>query len=277
MKKTILYLLLLAPVAALAQAPGYMGKKLTVIYNNYFSPALQYPNYQGNQGILYFNSRHSLGVDYVRGRKRTIGLAVQFLRTRKELEGAGETTINDYQYFYKVSASGATTETSKVPAQAFVEPGQGDITISNRNISLYWKFFGRKYIAPWGNYHRIDLIFMSYKVKENFIESASYTIKDQYYYEASGITVQTPRTVSVPPPMDEKTYNSFMLGYSIGKQRILYDKVIIDYGAQLGLMFSAAGAGQRMGGSEMFKANMEKRINNASWLNINIGLGYLAY
>jgi hypothetical protein len=168
MKKGLLYLFLsITPAAAIAQAPGYMGKKLTVIYNNYFSPAIQYPNYQGNSGLLAFNSRHSLGVDYVRARKRVIGLAVQFLRTRKQLEGAGSQLVNDYQYFYTVSPSGVKTETGKVPTQAYVDPGDGYITISNRNIALYWKFFGNKYIAPWGNYHRIDFVSMSYRVKEN--------------------------------------------------------------------------------------------------------------
>lgn len=278
MKKALLYLFLVtAPAAVLAQAPGYMGKKVTVIYNNYFSPALKYPNYRDNQGILSFNSRHSFGVDYVRARKRTIGLAVQFLRTRKVLEGAAPVSITDFQYFYNVSASGDTTLNFKAPFPVEAVPNGGDILISNRNISLYWKFFGSKYIAPWGNYHRIDFVYMSYKVKQNLVNSATYTIYDQYNMQATGNTNQQARVVSVPPPNDDNTYSSFMFAYGVGKQRILYDKVILDFGAQLGFMFSAAGANGRMGGSELFNANMQKRINNASWFNINIGIGYLAY
>ena len=278
----MLYLfLVMAPAAALAQAPGYMGKKLTVIYNNYFSPALSYPNYQGNTGILAFNSRHSLGVDYVRARKRTIGIAIQHLRTRKDFEGSfGSTNIIDYQYSYSVNSAGVKTETGKFPVQPFVQGQGGDITISNTNFALYWKFFGNKYIAPWGNYHRIDFILMNYKIKDNNINGGTYQIQDYYYYTATGNSEYKYRTVNVPPPVDEKTYSGFMFAYGVGKQRILYDKLILDFGAQLGLMFSAAGAEGRMFegyGTQTFNANMQKRINNASWFNINIGLGYLAY
>lgn len=282
MKKVILYLFLfVVPAVALAQTPGYMGKKLTVIYNNYFSPALQYPNYQGNTGVFSFNSRHSFGADYVRGRKRVIGLAVQFLRTRKEFEGrVDNSSVADYQYSYSVSSNGTVTETGKFLVYPFVQPGGGDITISNTNFSLYWKFFGRKYIAPWGNYHRIDFILMNYRVKENFINGATYAIQDYYYYQATGNSQYKYRYETLPSPTDDKSYFSFMFAYGIGKQRVLYDKIVVDLGAQLGLMFGAAGAQDRMSkgsGSQTFNANMQKRINNASWLNINIGLGYLAY
>ena len=283
MKKALLYLFLIAaPAAAFAQAPGYMGKKVTVIYNNYFSPALQYPNYKGNSGILSFNSRHSFGVDYVRARKRVIGFAVQTLRTRKEFEGNGSGTyIEEYQYSYTVAPNGTKTETGKYPTSVFVEPGGGDITIKNTNFSLYWKFFGKKYIAPWGNYHRIDLVLMKYKLKDNFIQGASYTVQDYYYYQATGNSEYKNRVVQLPvPASDSRSYSSFMFAYGIGKQRILFDNVIIDLGAQLGLMFGAAGANNRIHygtGSETFKANMQKRINNASWFNINLGIGYLAY
>lgn len=62
--------------------PGYMGKTLSVSYNFNTSPIVLAVSYKGNQNPLSsFNSIHSLRIDKVVTRKKTLGLELGFTRT----------------------------------------------------------------------------------------------------------------------------------------------------------------------------------------------------
>jgi hypothetical protein len=275
MMKERLLIILFVLIASLvsAQAPGYQGKKLTVVYNNYVSPAIIGPNYKGNRGLLAFNSRHSLGVDYVRARKRCIGLAVQLFRTRQQPMG------NFAQYLPTNRYNVDNGDTILVgTTQELVSTELDDhFGIINTNISLYWKFYGSKFIAPWGRYHRFDFVLMKYKVKKGSYGNKTILVEDEYYNQSTGNTDYKIRQVTYTPVIDEAVHTGFMFAYSYGKQRVLYDKIVVDYAAQLGLVFSALGADDKVWDYDTSaQANMIKRINRASAFTVTLGIGYLA-
>ncbi len=77
----LLALLVIINFSSNAQ-PGYMGKTLSVSYNLNTSPILIGPSYNGNQNPLSsFNTIHSLRIDKVVTRKKSLGLEIGFTRT----------------------------------------------------------------------------------------------------------------------------------------------------------------------------------------------------
>lgn len=87
MKKSILVLLFFGVVVFVyGQVPGFMGKRLSISANGYFGPSFDQPVSVKPSGAgIFLNKKISIGVDYVIGRKWTVGLEVQQLNTATKL------------------------------------------------------------------------------------------------------------------------------------------------------------------------------------------------
>lgn len=81
MRIVVFALLLLSLSTTIQAQPGYQGKKLSFGYNIYLSPAWESGNYSGSKAIYSYNTTHQAKVDYVVGRKSSLGLMYTFSRT----------------------------------------------------------------------------------------------------------------------------------------------------------------------------------------------------
>lgn len=253
-----------------AQIPGYMGKKLAIMYNIGVSPAISNINYRGNTGFSAFNIRHTLGIDYVRGRQRSIGIAASYMRTAMHYGSYYSFPTTRYEYTIE------GTDTSATPYEVYASGNfSGNVYIGSAGLSLYWKFFTKKSLAPLGPYQRIDLGFVKYWVTRNEIEPIKYVLQDHYTDYNTVASYYQERTINIAPPGDENVYSRCQVGWGFGKQRILWNKVVFDRGIRFGALFNLSGDVQL--GSENFEDIMARRLFNASCFSFNIGAGFLAY
>jgi hypothetical protein len=269
MKKYLIILSFIFPLVAAAQVPGYMGKKLTVIYSNSFAPVLNTAmvNGKGNRGLFAFNDKSLLGVEYVRAKRRVIGLAAEYMRT-----GLSGSDYLRYSYpessYYQIT--GSDTILSGQNTGTYFFGNEAFLPIRNTGLSLYWKFFSKHYIAPWGKYQRIDIGIMQYWTKKTDMGEFTYVTQQQYYNNNNGTSNTVTRTVTTTATIgDEIRYKAYKVGYGFGNQRIFNDKIIVDYGIKLSTVF-------RFDPTYYLPDRVRARINAASSVMFNIGIGFLA-
>jgi hypothetical protein len=243
MNKHLLVFVLLSFLClpALAQSPGYMGKKLIVHYENSFMQTYRHPNSKGRAVSAYgaenvffsFNSTHSFAAEYVTGRRRTWGLSLKYLRT-------GVFTSNNY---YSLSP-----------------PRYPLGIIRAYGIGIKTKGFNSKYIAPWGFYREWEFFVLMHRM-ENFYPSKYYPVK--------------PATVVYP------MFKNAGASFAFGKQRVIADKITLNYGAKLGILFirdyySTYDHPQFTEEELRVKTNSTHRLFRHQLFSITTGIGFLA-
>lgn len=125
-----------------------MGKKLVIGYENSFMQAWDSPTARGTSvtgdgvvsSFFSFNATHSLGAEYVTGRKRTFGLSFKYLHTGAFAPGTPYSMIPRRDHYGIITAYG---------------------------VGLRTKRFNKKYIAPWGVYRELE-VFMLFHRFEHF-------------------------------------------------------------------------------------------------------------
>ena len=205
LKCSCLLIALLIGSAVQAQTPGYMGKRFALSYGFYFSPAIVgatangqtmvgRDNSKSESGSFAFNTLHQLGIEYVLKNRVSVGFATTYYKTM-------------YDNSYSLGYGNAPT---------------GNYDITGINYALYFKFYRKAALAPYGRYFMI------------------------------GATLNTTKSTYDPAYMKPKMQSSIPFendfGYTTqkykmpdlvigwGKNRILFDRVIIDYGINLQLL-----------------------------------------
>jgi hypothetical protein len=254
LKKILSCILAAVPLLVMAQAPGYQGKKLVVYYNNYFSPALLRPNPSGETGLFKLNARHSLSADYATSRRGALGLSMQFYRTMA--------TFEDYSMSYSDPYYGG---------YGFYQP-EGHADISGTNIGIYFKSFFKSYIAPHGKYMKAGLMYHGIKAK---YDEDDFALKEFDYNQNREVVLYTPTLGT-----GKNSYSAISMSWGAGKQRIYFDKLVMDMGAELGWVFGANNIldGQyTTSNTAVIEKGSKKRVGGMHLLNFTLGLGYLAY
>jgi hypothetical protein len=191
---------------------GYMGKKLQAGYGFHFSPALTGSNGSGNSilgregsraetGELAFNSLHEGFVEYCIKNRTMIGFSAKYYKTTFD-NRFGTTYIYTDPYYGASTGYGQPT---------------GMYEITGLNYSLYFKFYYRKYLAPWGKYFMVGPSINTFK---SVYDPARMKIQDV----GSGETVIT----NFGSKEQEESRFDILVGF--GRNRILADRVTIDYG-----------------------------------------------
>lgn len=265
-KKAALLIAVLLPVMVRAQVPGYAGKKLAVMYNNNFSPVLGSSglNYKGNRGILALNCRHLVGLEYVQARRRVIGFGAGYMRTALFPGGYGF----QYEKGKNYEVSGGDT-TYKSTYYQYAPYGIERIPVHSASLHLYWKFFKKQFIAPCGNYQYLDFGAIRYWQEKLVLDPFTYTMEEAYLNTMNYTTSVVRHPATVTPQLDDTKSTSFIFGYGFGRQRIVNDKIMLDYGLRFRMLFGPSDL------SDM-ATEVRTRLRNASWLGFNIGIGYLA-
>ncbi len=260
MKKSLFYLLVLLQfnIAAQDLSPGYMGKHAIVSYSNYFFPAFIGPSKDKTYISGYkttLNSAHCLNLEYILGKNKSIQFSVQRINTGIDYSYG----IDIYQYDSKVTAG--------KPAN-----------LKSYNFGLGLKFYGFGKFAPVGVYSKIELLYMHYIVTYN---------KNAYHYTEAIFYPTTTYIEHIGLGKGEYQYNTVAAAYTLGKQRILFDKLVLDYGIRFGVtpdlfrtFFSSLTDETEIDDTkidQVFWRESEFRLLRQQTFNFHLGIGFLAF
>lgn len=248
---------------AYCQSPGYLGRKFSVNYDFYFINAMSNPNTGGNTGFFSFTTAHCIAPEYVVGRRVALGLSARYSQTgyfyKSDLEYDGPVALNSYYRNYTLQACNRKTTGGTLSG-----------TMKVITAGFYPKLYLKGAIAPLGSYFKPEVV-----VNFTTVEAASpkkvedYLNHDHYY-----------NSEKVPSP-DIKNFSPYIslgVGMEFGESRILFNRLILDYGLRMGLTFgSFMMTNQALTESNYFEVVSGRRLFQASLLNLKVGVGLLAF
>ncbi len=217
MRKTLLYFLFssLAFNAFSQLGPGYLGKRFQVGYGFNFSPAVFGSNGAGESmigrgnvsgGDLAFNSMHEGFFEFAFKNRASVGFSAKYYKTTYD--------NRTNAYIYNIDASYNNY-------YSYNDFPSGYYTIKGLNYTLYFKFFNKRYVAPWGRYFIVGPSLNTYRCS----------------YDPSQMYLTYTSTYSSPPTKKFSDFGlqdqSFMRGdilFGWGRSRIAFDRLTIDYG-----------------------------------------------
>lgn len=218
----VLISLVVFPSILLAQTPGYMGKRFVMGYGFHTSPALIGSTGQGNtiigkaegnasDGEFAFNSLHEGYLEYALSKRFSLGFSAKFYKATYD----NHKNMNAYVVY-----NGSNVSYSNSP--------EGLYHIKGQNYALYGKLFRRGFIAPWGKYMmfgiNIKRFTCSYDPAEMQLKYDAYSFFGNEKYPS--ITDFGPR---------EQSFTRFDFLFGLGKSRIVYNRIILDYGFNVNL------------------------------------------
>lgn len=229
MKKNKFLFTLIGMVAAwsvlLAQTPGYMGKRLVVGYGFHFSPAFFGSNGQGatiigktgghaSDGELAFNSLHEGYLEYALSKRFLLGFSTKFYKTT-------------YDNHKELSTSFIVQGSNGYNSAVYYDRNpDGLYHIKGQNYALYGKLFKRGFIAPWGKYMMFGMSVRRY--------TCSYDPAEMKLSPGGYNSSNYPPFTDFGPR--EQSFTSFDVLFGYGRSRILYNRIVLDYGFNLNLI-----------------------------------------
>jgi len=210
MRFVVLLILISCSVTVFAQTPGYMGKRFGAGYGAYASPG-----YIGSAGATPVNIQHEAFVEFVTKKRFSIGLSVK----------AYKAIYANTRYVNVLDNNASSND------QIDKHPS-GVTNIRAKNYMLYFKFFGKHYLAPWGRYFIMgatlntfnstyDPDHMNVGTESSPSYSNGYTHSGYVSYSDFGPAKQSFKKFDV------------MIGW--GRSRIVADRITIDYGFNVNL------------------------------------------
>lgn len=108
----------------------------------------------------------------------------------------------------------------------------GYYDITGLSYTLYFKYFGSRYVAPWGRYVMFGPVLILLKQ----LQPNCYVLKDDYNYN------NVSNTIIKDFGDFQQKYNGFntMLGW--GRSRIIGNRIVIDYGCNTQILSVIMGA-----------------------------------
>lgn len=254
-----------------AQVSGYMGKRLMVGYSNYFMPALIGPsaNAKSSSGSFGVNTTHSFNLEFVT-KSRTVFCASFQKSTTGMYPSELQETVYDgissyYSYVY---------EYEPVPYRP--------MQINSTNIAAGFKFFQAGSLAPVGKYKKLEVLMMLNKL--------TYSATEFRYYDNYTLQFEKKKLGT-----GNYNVNSFAITYTMGRSRVLFDRMVIDHGLRIGVApiavfkaFSDAGFFTTdasvyyesvLNNAKIEKAlkdDVQKRLFRFQAINYHIGISFLA-
>lgn len=250
-----------------AQISGYMGKRAVVSYSNYFmfgpkgpGANISAPRHLYSSTINY---THCLNFDYAIKQRINVFLSLQYFKTGIAYDkGRAGFFVSDHglgEYCYPDRT--AYRGDFNVPAQ-----------LSSFNIGLGYKLFNRGFVAPVGKYQKFEFLLLFQKVK---YDNKKFVMADPDSWNAPDIPI-----AAYGP--GEYNYKNVVFTYTIGKQRVLFDRIVLDYGLRMGVSPAAVGAvvfedliSDSLEG--YYKKESRKRTFRHQLINFHLGIGFLAF
>lgn len=255
--------------------PGYLGRRFQVGYGFHFSPALLGPNGSGESmlgrgnvigGDMAFNSIHEGFLEFAFKNRTSVGFSAKYYKTTYH-----NGTVASAQYF---DPNGYSSSTYGRPT--------GIYTINGLNYTLYFKFFNKRYVAPWGRYFILGPSLNTYKC---FYDPSIMYMQYDYYDGYSNKVVK----VSDFGPQGDNFFRVDLL-FGWGRTRIVGERFTIDYGINfqaiaLGFtLWDAIGENPLELFSEeettnlnYFERTSKSRVREVNRLNIFLKVGVLLF
>lgn len=269
------FLALFLPFAVIPQ-PGYMGKRFQAGYGLSFSPALVGSNGAGNSfngrdgsnaetGEPAFNSLHEGFIEYCIKNRTMIGFSGKFYKTTYDNRAEMR-----YQNYYDPNSVyyGANNEYAKP---------QGLYTIKGINYTLYFKFYHRKYLAPWGKYFLLGPSFNSFVCTYD---------PTKMYAVSSGVSPDVARRNNNFGPQGQD-FQRFDILVGFGRNRIFADRITVDYGinfeafALLLAVLDIEGSGSFSNSAttnlNYIEYTCKSRVREVNRVNLYFKIGYLLF
>lgn len=235
--------LMAVSMSSFSQAPGYMGRRLTVTAELSFFNALFHPNANFNSGIARFNHREIFDLDYIITRDGSVGFTFELVNTSMAYEGWNDPKFDSPLF----PGLASTFQHARITGQTF-----------GLNYKLY-RNPSKGGIAPVGGYAKFDIMVSRTEVfpfdKQNRVQLG---MVKEYYNPIIGITY--------------------------GRQRILWNSVIIRTGIQIALVptgvlpyFTDITSDiEHEDPNKEFKRVHDARMFSYYAVNVNVGIGFLA-
>jgi len=260
-----------------------MGKHVHVGYGFNTSPA--FINSTANQKTIFgtagsaesgnfaFNIVHEAYLDYLLSSKWTIGFSGRFYNTNFD-NGMGYKNPfeNVYNYSYSSREDGN-------------ERPDGYYNIKGQTYALCFKFFGNRYVAPWGRYVMFGPVLNTYKtVYDPEIMNDKLTIYNSnysynYYNRDTVLSDFGPTTQSFKRI-------GLMVGW--GRTRVFANRVTFDYGvtaqplAIVSTFLRESGFGAIFFKKEISNTNYiaessKRRVQGINTVNVFLKVGFLLF
>lgn len=261
-------------LSAQKRVAGYMGKRLSIGYSNYFSPRFNLgivkelasvfnPDVMEVSSAKKINSIHCLDLDYIISERKSLCVSGQF--TKLDICEPG-TEFGDY---HDGNKSG----------QLYYQPADlSYLQAKSMHISVGIKVFKSRYLNPYGKYRKFEFILVNNTVQVDpsaFAWTTNYIVKDK-----PDLNID-----------DKFKLKAFVFAYTIGKQRVFYDKLILDWGVRLGLesnkifkrllLYQESDYVYGESVNDVIKRQMKllskAAVLESQFINIHLGLRFLAF
>lgn len=222
---------LLLNVCSFAQSTGYMGKRLLLGYGFHTSPAVMGSNASNESilgdggtsetGALAFNAIHEGYLEFAASSKWMICFSARFYKT----------TYDNHLSFKKYG--GNYSNESYVQYRS--SSPSGFYNIQGLTYTLYFKYYGSRYVAPWGRYVMFGPTLNTVKTTyDPTIMKVNGT-----FYNTSLYGNNASDTVVTYFGTKEQTFKGLNFMFGFGRSRIIANRITIDYGCNIQL-FSLA-------------------------------------
>lgn len=198
-------LLVLSAAYTFSQTPGYMGKRFVLGYGLYANPRLL-----ANGGSRGVNLLHEGYLEFAMKKSISVGFSARFYKAM--YTNTREVSARDYYSSY-------TSQLDQSP--------NGFTNIKGRNYALYFKFYKRNYLAPWGKYVLLG-------VTLNTFES-SYDPDNMYVTTTDDYNGQRYTYLNDFGPTTQ-SYKRFDIMFGNGRNRIIANRITLDYGYTINLI-----------------------------------------
>lgn len=271
MKLRFSLIFIVAVLFSNAQISGYMGKRCVISYSNYFMIGFKGPgpfnSAPADESSPTLNNANCLNFEYAYKQNKMVCISGQYIgtgiayndgKTNGSFVGDLFTSTSDYPYPYNHKYVGDYSK----PA-----------SLRSINFSIGLKTFKRGFIAPVGRYRKMEVLIMFEKLK---YDHAHFAQQDPNSSDPQNYIISDFGT-------GQYSFKNIAFAYTMGKQRILYDKIVLDYGIRfayspaLNIITLAAGDEYATSTDSYFRRTCNLRMATEQLINFHLGIGFLAF
>ncbi|CAN5499261.1 hypothetical protein BH10BAC1_BH10BAC1_13900 [soil metagenome] len=269
--KYFIFLLFIATYSN-AQIAGYFGKRAVITYSNYFMIGFKGPGAINSAATTErsptLNNVHCLNLEYVYKQNKMVCLSGQYLRTGIAYDN-GKTSDSFFGDTFRSQSDYPYPGSYK-----YVGDYSKPALLRAVNFSLGIKRFRKGFIPPVGRYRKMEVLLLFEKIKydyQNFGKpDPSYSYDGSHY-------------ILTPMGTGEYSYRNISFACTFGNQRVLNDKIVLDYGIRiaygpaLNIITLTAGDEFAKSTEHYYRRESNLRVAREQLVNFHLGIGFLAF
>lgn len=233
-----------------AQIPGYMGKRTVIGYGFHFHPAIG--GISKKQSDRPFNFKQEGYIEQNITERASVGVSVQF-----------------YDYVYNNSLRADPIKRNSRISYSGIKPN-GTYQIDAQNVVLYGKIFKRAFLAPWGPYFTLGIVYTQYKTE--------YKPSEMYVVVENSNGTQK-NVLNDFGPLQQK-FRTADVVVGLGRSRIFGDIVVVDWGCNMQTisttwLFLSADVGRAYYMDEYIRVSSLRRVRAINLIHFYMRLGLL--